>query len=117
MPAVKPARAIGCWIGGLSSAGVVAGSYVAAALTALLFPRHAALLATGVGIGIVAAHALLRTTRRGDVLNAALVPAIASNIAHEIFGLSRAWVGWPLALLVVAALAQEDREEARAKRA
>lgn len=109
-------RSIGRWIGGLSSAGVVAGSYVAATLVALLFPRYAAVLATAVGIGLVVLYALLRPTRRGDVLNAALFPAIASNMAHEIFGVPHAWVGWPLALLVVACLADADRKEDKAAR-
>ncbi|HEU4701554.1 MAG TPA: hypothetical protein VFS37_03655 [Conexibacter sp.] len=109
-------QSIGRWIGSLSSAGVVAGSYGAATLVALLFARHAAVLATAVGVGLVVVYALLRPTRRGDVLSAALFPAVASNLAHEVFGVPHAWVGWPLALLVVAGLAYEDREEDKAAR-
>lgn len=110
-------RRIGDWVGGLSSAGFVLGSYVAVVLVAVLLSGTVSAFAGLALLGILAGYCRLRPTRRGEVFNLAIAPGVASKLATEIFGTAPAWVGGPLALLIVAVLLVEDRRERTAARA
>lgn len=102
-------------IGGLSSAGVVAGSYIAVALVALLLSRAAAGVAAVLSPLLVFGYCVLRQTRRGEVANMAISPGILGSMAHDMFGIAGWQVALPLAIFVVAGLAHDDRKDSRAK--
>lgn len=108
-------QAIGWRIGDLSSAGVVAGSYVAIALGAWLYSDTAAEVAGVALLALMAGYCWLRTTRRADVFLMWLAPGCVSTFTGDIFGVPKPLVGIPIAVLVVASLIADDRAERRAR--
>jgi hypothetical protein len=63
----------------------------------------------------VVAYCLLRTTRRGDIIGTWLAPSAVSAVVSDITGVPQWTVALPVLLIGLAVLADEDRQERRAR--
>jgi len=97
------------------SAAVVGASVLAILLASWLLPRGAAWPVAVAAFAPVLVYASLRTTRRWDPLGTWLAPGAASTLAHDIAGVERWIVALPVLLLGLAVLADDDRQERRAR--
>jgi hypothetical protein len=84
-------------------------------VVAAAIDRRAAEPVGAVVLVALAAYALSRPERRGDVICAFILPSAGSAIPADLFGISRALIGWPLAvvtLVILIGIDVGDREAA-----
>jgi len=100
-------RRIASW----PSAAVVGVSVSAIVAASLVLPVSAAWLVGPAAAAPVVAYCLLRTTRRWDALGAWVAPSAVSAVTADLTGAPRWTIALPVLLIVLAALADEDRRE------
>lgn len=77
-------------------------------VSAAAIDRRAAEPVGAVVLVALAAYALSRPARRGDVICAFILPGAGSAIPADLFGISRALIGWPLVVVTLVILIGSD---------